>query len=214
MLEATAIASGVSGVGLVLEGVSWETYEKFLKGIGDGHVRVTYDKGLMEIETSPSRKREVDADFLRSIVTLVSALKDIPVEAGGETTHKREDLAKGLEPDACYWIANEKAMRGVEELDLTEHPAPALVIEVDITSRSVDKIAIYAQLGVPEIWHVQKDGLVFLTLDESGDRYTTIETSRSFPFVEREQVAKALKDLAVHGQAAAVRNLLKDLGLR
>ncbi|MEM6654778.1 MAG: Uma2 family endonuclease [Planctomycetota bacterium] len=214
MLDESPVLSGVTDASVVLEGVSWKTYERLLQGIGDAHVSVSYDNGLMEIEMSPSRKHELDADFLRSLVTLVSVLKDIPVEAGGETTHKREDLAKGLEPDGCYWIANEKTMRGVADLDLSEHPAPDLVIEVDITSRSVNKIAIYAELGVPEIWHVDRDELVFLVLDKSGGTYTTVETSLSFPFVSRSLVSAALKSSGTHGQSSALKRLVSDLKLK
>ncbi|MEM1303930.1 MAG: Uma2 family endonuclease [Planctomycetota bacterium] len=214
MLDESPVLSGVTDASVVLEGVSWKTYERLLQGIGDDHVSVTYDNGLMEIEMSPSRKHELDADFLRSLVTLVSVLKDIPVEAGGETTHKREDLAKGLEPDGCYWIANEKTMRGVADLDLSEHPAPDLVIVVDVTSRSVNKIAIYAELGVPEIWHVDRDELVFLVLDKSGGTYTTVETSLSFPFVSRSLVSAALKSSGTHGQSSALKRLVSDLKLK
>ncbi|HEY0796927.1 MAG TPA: hypothetical protein VGD64_14235 [Acidisarcina sp.] len=33
--------------------MSWETYERLLEDIGDGHVRLTYDQGRLEI-MSPS----------------------------------------------------------------------------------------------------------------------------------------------------------------
>lgn len=215
MIEAEPILSQVTEHNIVLEGVSWRTYERLLKGIGEQRVHVTYDNGMMEIERSPSRKHESDADFLRSLVTLISAYSGAPIEAGGATTHKREDLAKGVEPDGCYWIAHEREMRGVDELDLTKHPPPDLVIEVDITSRSVNKIAIYAQLGVPEIWHeTERDELVFLVLDPARNAYDPSEKSLSFGFLERSMVAAAMKRSEKDGQTAALNQLLQDLGLR
>ncbi|MEM9185755.1 MAG: Uma2 family endonuclease [Planctomycetota bacterium] len=214
MLDETPVVSGLSGVGIVLEGVSWKTYERLLQGIGDGRVRVTYDNGLMEIEMSPSRKHESDADFLRSLVALIRRLAKIPAESGGSTTHKRKDLVKGLEPDGCYWIANERAIRGVQNLDLTKHPPPDLVIEVDLTSRSVNKIPIYAALGVPEIWHVNEAGeLVFLSLDHATGDYKFTESSISFPFLPLAKVGKALRRSGADGETVALDDLIDSLGL-
>ena len=42
--------------------------------------------------------------------------------------------------------------RGRKRLDLDVDPPPDLAIEVDISSSSLDKLAIYASLGVPEVW--------------------------------------------------------------
>ena len=47
---------------------------------------------------------------------------------------------------------------------MTVDPPPDLVIEVDITRSSLDKLSIYAALRVPEVWRYT-DGEV-----EIGDR--------------------------------------------
>jgi hypothetical protein len=39
---------------IVLDDVSWESYEQLLREIGDRAIRVTYDEGWMEIETRMS----------------------------------------------------------------------------------------------------------------------------------------------------------------
>jgi Uma2 family endonuclease len=43
-------------------------------------------------------------------------------------------------------------MRQKQNLDLTQDPRPDLVVEVDYTSASVDRMPIYQALGVPEVW--------------------------------------------------------------
>ena len=43
-------------------------------------------------------------------------------------------------------------MRARDEIDLTVDPAPDLVIEVDLTPFSLNKLLIFAALGVNEIW--------------------------------------------------------------
>lgn len=205
--------SGLTEHGIVLEGVSWETYEKLLAGIGDRRIFVTYDRGTMEIEMmSPAKKHERSIGILIALVNSLRFLKNIPIETGGSTTEKRKDLAKGVEPDASYWIANEKIMRGVDELDLSKHPAPDLIIEVDNTSSSIDKIGIYRHLGVPEIWHVTEAGLQFLILE--NDTYHQADTSSSFSFIDRKPVERALKIAKSLGESAALDQLLTDLKLR
>lgn len=212
-VDAAQSISGLSEWGVVLEGVSWETYEKLIKGIGDRYVFVNYDRGVMEIQMSPGRKHEFGEDLLRSFVTMLRFLKNIPMEGGGSTTHQREDLEKGVEPDACFWIAHEKEMRGVMDLDLTKHPAPDLVIEVDVTSTSVDRIEIFRQLGVPEIWRSHRGGLDFLILGDDG-QYHCADKSLSFPFVDREPVERAITTNQSLGETAALNKLLEELKLR
>ncbi|MEN1678178.1 MAG: Uma2 family endonuclease [Planctomycetota bacterium] len=214
-ISTQGVLSMVSQDRVVLEGVSWETYEKLLEGIGDGATRVTYDQGVMEIEMSPSFSHESDVGLLIGLVQAIRLWRQVPMATGGSTTHKRKDLGKGLEPDACFWIANEPAMRKVTKLDLLKHPAPDLVIEVDLTSRSVSKINIYARLGVPEIWHRTDRGeTVFLVLDPTTQSYTESEQSRCFPFVGVASVSKAMKRVKLLGEDAALRELLTELGLR
>jgi hypothetical protein len=43
-------------------------------------------------------------------------------------------------------------MRNKQTLDLTQDPPPDLIIEVDYTSASLDRLPIYLALGVPEVW--------------------------------------------------------------
>ena len=45
-------------------------------------------------------------------------------------------------------------------LDLTVDPPPDLAIEVDISRSSIDKLGIYADLGVPELWFYDGQSLV------------------------------------------------------
>src|SRR4029079_3790617 len=76
----------------------------------------------------------------------------IPIRSCRSTTFRREDLDRGLEPDNCYYIAHEASMRGKDEVDLTIDPAPDLAVEVDVHSSSLDRMSIYAALGVSEVW--------------------------------------------------------------
>lgn len=63
------------------------------------------------------------------------------------------DFYEAMLRDHCYWVANAGAICGVKRLDLTVHPPPDLVIEVDVTHSVVDRDSMYGALGVPEKWH-------------------------------------------------------------
>jgi Uma2 family endonuclease len=104
------------------------------------------------------------------------------VMAGGSTTFRRRRHRRGLEPDRCYWIANESAVRGKIHLNLSADPPPDLAIEVDVTSRSINRMKIYAVLGVPEVWRVENQTLSFHSLGPNR-KYSVISHSLSFPLV-------------------------------
>ena len=51
----------------VLHGVSWELYQHMLREIGDGHTRLTYDEGRLEI-MSPSGLHELIKKIVARLV--------------------------------------------------------------------------------------------------------------------------------------------------
>ena len=52
-----------------------------------------------------------------------------------------------------------------------------LAIEIDITHSSLDKLPIYAQLGVPEVWQIIESGDVRIQRLGSDGRYAVVEES-------------------------------------
>ena len=164
---------------VLLSNVSWETYERLLEDHRDSSApRFTFDRGALEI-MSPSQEHE---KFNRRIAQLVLAFAEemgIESEDLGSTTFRREDLERGFEPDSCFYIQNEARIRGKDRIDLAVDPPPDLVIEVDITSPSINKLPIYAQLGVPEVWRYDGEKLEILKLRD--DRYLQVSESAVLP---------------------------------
>src|SRR5260370_1376621 len=93
-----------------ISGVSWEKYEQMGEWSSDRHVRLTYDRGELEIMTL-SREHEHDKHVLGMLVMVLAEELDIDIDGGGSMTFKKEDLERGLEPDECYWIENEPRIR-------------------------------------------------------------------------------------------------------
>lgn len=160
---------------VVLRNISWDTYESLLESHESSSApRFTYDQGEMEI-VSPSPEHE---RLNRRIALLVQALtEEIGIESEdlGSTTFRREDLERGFEPDSCFYIQNEEQVRGKDRIDLAVDPPPDLVIEVDITSPSINKLPIHAQLGVPEVWRYDGVKLEILRLGDA--RYAEVTES-------------------------------------
>lgn len=127
------------GQTVILHGVSWKTYESLLADHTDRSVpRFAYDQGELEI-VSPSPKHEKLNRGLALLVEVVAEEFGIDVYDLGSTTFKREDLERGFEPDSCFYVQNEERVRGKDRIDLETDPPPDLVIEIDITSPSLDK---------------------------------------------------------------------------
>ncbi|MFI5458746.1 MAG: Uma2 family endonuclease [Isosphaerales bacterium] len=176
---------------LVLHDVGWQDYEAMLQIVGERHVRVTFDRGTMEV-TMPSQRDEQAAQVLGLVVPMLAAELDVPFEPLGMTTWRKPDAEKGLEPDQCYYIQNEAVVRKREVLDLEVDPPPDLAIEVDITSSSLDRMGIYAELRVPEVWRY--DGQTVTMFQLQADRqYGPCAESLSFPGLRPADVERFIE---------------------
>src|SRR5262249_3746655 len=145
----------------------------------------------MEI-MSPSFGHENLRYLLGRLVDTLSEELDVPIEGGGTTTFKRQDLGKGAEPDQCYWLRENAAkVRGKAELDLAVDASPDLVIEVERSSSSLPRLGIFAALGVPEVWQFASGTRRFLQLDANG--YQPRDSSRSLPGFNVVDAARILE---------------------
>ena len=171
--------------------LDWSGYEKLLDAFGDGGPRVTYRDGEVEL-MSPGPLHEEVAYILGRMVTLLTLELRISAKGQRSTTFKRRDLGRGLEPDECFYLASMEQLRGQDLKTMDPLPAPDLVIEVEVTAPLLDKLAIYAAMGVPEIWRHHRDGLTVLVLGPDG-AYQPAEQSQAFPWLPldgfRQQLA-------------------------
>ena len=163
----------------ILDAVPWERYTRLLRSLSDRHLRLTYDRGTLEIMTL-SHEHEGLGEFLGLVVVTLTQELNLGIHLGGSTTFRRRRKQKGLEPDKCYWIAQEAKVRGKTRINLRTDPPPDLAIEIDITHSSIDRMRIYAGLGVPEVWRYDEQGMTFWGLTADG-KYAPAPVSRSFP---------------------------------
>ena len=161
-----------------LTDISWEGYETILNLLNDRPVRVTYNRGVLELMILSYAHERYKKLLARLLETLTEEL-NIPIEAAGSTTFKRQVLERGLEPDECFYIQNQAKVRGKKAINLNADPPPDLVIEIDITNSVIDRLEIYAALGVPEIWRWDNGTLQFWILQQG--RYQQVQNSLNFP---------------------------------
>lgn len=132
----------------------------------------------------PSLRHEKLKHIIATFVELLAGERNIDIEGAGSTTFRRQDLARGFEPDACFYITHATLMRQRDDIDLTVDPPPDLVIEIDITSLSLNKMPIFAALGVPEVWRYDGQQMHMFLLQAGA--YTPVEASVAFPGVTCE----------------------------
>lgn len=188
---------------VVLPNISWQTYQSLLKDFDqEPAIRLTYDQGTLEIRM-PLDPHESYKKLLGRLIEAATEELDIEIRSLGSRTCDREDLAKGLEPDQCYYIQNEAIVRGVEQIDLSLYPPPDLALEIDITSSSVNRMGIYAVLGIPEVWRFDGKTLTMMALSE--ERYEAIAHSVVFPRLTPEALIRFLDQRSQVGENAIVK---------
>ena len=189
---------------LVLRGVSWSFYERFLEEIeGKNRTRHAYDEGDLELMPALQYFHENTKKLIaRTIETLIEE-HGLPVASAGSLTLKRRRMQKGVEPDECYYIANAHRVRGKTRIRMGSDPPPDLVLEVDDTSASLDRMNIYAALSVPQVWRFTHDGLRIQIL--SGEQYDEVECSPNFPTAHINELNRFLRQAPGQDETAWIR---------
>jgi Uma2 family endonuclease len=140
---------------------------------------------------SPLHTHEHFKKRLAWILEIVSDELEIPQVAAGSTTFNKQLLDRGLEPDESYYFASLTRLRQGRHIDLNIEPPPDLAVEVEITSGVLERMPIYAALGVPEVWRCDGTDLTVHVLGPEGS-YGEAESSGTLPFLPMDEVAAFL----------------------
>ena len=176
---------------VILSEVDWETYKKTTREFWEKQKpRFYYEKGTLLVMSNSSEHEETK-DSIVYLIYMFTEEFQINARSLGSSTYQREDIERGFEPDSCFYFENEPKIRGVKRLDMTVHPAPDLIVEVDITSLSTNRQSIFAAFGVPEIWRFDGEKMHILKL--VGDKYEQVSGSLALPLVTDEKLTEFVK---------------------
>jgi Uma2 family endonuclease len=172
---------------VIMHDVSWEQFETILAIRGDrAGVRMAYLEGELEL-MSPSRGHEKLKKLMARLLEAWAEERGIELEGFGSETLQNASRERGAEPDECYCVGEEKER-------------PDLAIEVVWTSGGLDKLEIYRELGVREVWMWRRGALGLYAL--RGNRYEPIEQSLVLPDFD---IALFVSLLGESSQTRAVR---------
>ena len=177
-----------------LEGVSWQQYESLLSTLGEDFpaLRLSYLCGTLEIMTT-SPLHEKLKKMIGMLIEAYLLETRIRFSAIGSATFREATKQRGLEPDECYCLEEEKEF-------------PDIAVEVVLSSGIVDKLTIYEGLGVVEIWMWENNQFSLYHLRSNG--YEQIAASELLPDCDIELLASYVKP---ENQFDAVMNYRDEL---
>lgn len=85
---------------------------------------------------------------------------------------------------------------------------PDLAIEVELTRSGVDRLGIYAPLGVREVWRHDGSSLTLLVLGADG-RYEVVERSAALPDLPPGEVERVVERRASTDDTTLFREFLR-----
>ena len=179
---------------VTLHDVPWAQYVALDTARGESAVpRLTFRKGTLTI-MSPSTHHERIKTVIARLLEAWADLRDVDLEGFGSWTIRDEVEELGLEPDECYILG-----------DAAGRDAPDIALEVVWTHGILGKLAIYAALGVREVWVWERGGLHVYAL--RGNVYEPVPRSELVPGIDLELIAS----LVGLRQSEAVRTLRERL---
>ncbi|NET17348.1 MAG: Uma2 family endonuclease [Okeania sp. SIO1H6] len=156
--------------------VSWSQYETLLSVLGDrSSYRISYLDGVLEI-VAPSRRHESGKTRIGTLLEIYFLETNTEYFPTGSTTFSKSEQSVGGEPDESYCIGTDKEF-------------PDLAIEVVVTSGGINKLALYQQLGIQEVWFWQFDRLAIYCLRQDSEQFTA---TKGYEAVNRSKVLPEL----------------------
>lgn len=103
--------------------------------------------------------------------------------------------------------ANERVQRVIlknnKEIHLATDPPPDLVVEVDFTSSSLDRLPIYADIGVPELWRYDEPVIQIYQLLQG--QYIPCTLSPTFANLPLTEIPRFLEESLKIGEIPMIR---------
>lgn len=197
---------------VILPNVNWQQFEQLLVELGDQRqTRLTYLRGKLEMMT-PVEAHERCTRLIDSLILVVVDELSTTLTSMIPVTLKQAELGCATEPDACYYL-DERVLSPRHEINLSQDLPPDLLVEIALTPPKLDKLPIYATLGIPEVWRyittAGEDMLKgeLLMYELQTDHYTQRPNSLAFPFLPAARILEFMAQSDSMGLPSALKLL-------
>ena len=109
---------------------------------------------------------------------------------------ENEELESALEPDECYRRDSDGEV-------------PDVAIEVVVTNPLLNKLEVYRNLAVREVWVFKAKLAVFEMFTLRGERYEPLAQSEVLPEVPLDRIAHYAPELDQHAALVSFRSELR-----
>jgi Uma2 family endonuclease len=179
---------------VTLKDVSWEQFKGIEAQLLDNHnVRLSYLSGMLEIMSPIGEEHE---SVKRTLGYLLEAyMRELGIRFYGRGGYTLEEpgYASGT-PDESYSVG-------------TKREVPDIVIEVIVTSGTINRKELYKPKKVPEVWFWKSNSIKIFRLNERGE-YEEVDRSEFFPNLEPTLL---LRYIAMPDQYDAVQEFIQNV---
>ncbi|WGV25711.1 Uma2 family endonuclease [Halotia branconii] len=151
---------------VTVRGISWEQFKIIEAQLeSNREVRLTYLAGVMEIMSPVGDKHEYVKTTLGYLLEAYMKELGIRFYGRGGFTIEEPGYASGT-PDESYCIGSNKE-------------TPDIVIEIIVTSGTINRKELYKPKKVPEVWFWKSNSIKIFRLTEQGE-YCEVDRSGFF----------------------------------
>lgn len=155
---------------VTLHGINWEQFKAIeAQLLNNREVRLTYLSGVMEIMSPIGGEHEYVKSTLGLLLEAYMREKGIRFYKLGGFTLEETGYASGT-PDESYCIGTRKQV-------------PDIVIEVIVTSGTLNRRELYKPMRVPEVWFWRANQLRIFHLE--AEDYQEVNRSAFFPDLDK-----------------------------
>lgn len=179
---------------VTLHGINWEQFKAIEAQLENNReARLTYLAGVLEIMAPIGSEHEYIKRTLGLLLEAYMREKGIRFYATGGFTLEASGYASGI-PDESYCIGSRKEV-------------PDIVIEIIVTSGTINRRELYKPLKVPEVWFWKSNQLRVWSLNAAGE-YEEVNRSEFFPDLD---LALLLRYLGHPDQYDAVNEFVQAI---
>lgn len=179
---------------VTLNSITWQQFKAIEAQLENNRgVRLTYLSGVMEIMSPIGEEHEYIKSTFGLLLEAYMREKEMRFYVRGGFILEEPGYASGT-PDESYCIGSNKEI-------------PDIVIEIIVTSGTINRKELYQPKKVPEVWFWKSNQIKVFRLNESGE-YEEVSKSQFFPELD---LSLLLRYLAHPDQYDAINEFIRSI---